>query len=390
MYFQLSEALVNRFTIELRRFWATHPLYPDLVENIQGKYSFKERPQYGIIVKPGGTNGVHLSADNFVGTVISHLALKKIGQYPGLSVEWVIEDATAIQNNGGRFPTQAGIYFLDIQKTPGGRSYVFYVDVLLDVRGEAVMMTSPTEGVLQAGKYHAGTLRLFEAPGGFMLKEGEHYVGDPATGKITLTTPLPSNNYLIADYRFPGDTTGPHELPLNGANNRAIPGVVIAFGDRVQDNDKVVIVVENRRSPCASEYGGRWEMSMDLDIIARDVHACRKIADYSLMHLWGEARPGLSTHGIELMEISGGGEAEEVYDETGDDYFYNASISLSVQTEWAVRVPFSGELRQVATYDTSVPIDVSTYNIKIAEGFEMHPFTDPYFVGRNPNFETVC
>jgi hypothetical protein len=391
MYFQLSEALCNRFIVELRRFWALHPKYQELVENIQGKYSFEERPQYGIIVKPGGISGVHLSADNFVGTVISHISLQKIGQYPGMAVEWAIEDATAIQNNGGVFPTLPGIYFIDIQETsPGATSFVFYVDVLLDVRGEIVTMTTPTEGVLLSGAFHSGTLRLWEAPAGFFLREGDDYTADPNTGVITLTSAPPTNSFLVADYRYPGTTTGPHELPINGANNTAIPGVVLAFGNRVQHNDKVVLAVDNRRSPTALEYGGRWEMSMDIDIIARDVHACREIADRSLIHLWGQARPDFSTHGIELMEMSGGGEAEEIYDETGDDYFYNASLSLSVQTDWSIRVPLVGQLRNVVTYDTSVPLDQTTYNIKIAEGFEMRPFTDPYFVGRNPNFEVVC
>ena len=51
------------------------------------------------------------------------------------------------------------------------------------------------------------------------------------------------------------------------------------------------------------------------------------------MFLWATLRPSLIDEGIDLMEISMGGESEEVYDENADDYFYNSSISMTVQTE---------------------------------------------------------
>jgi len=101
--------VTERFIQELRDFWATHPKYQDLPENIQGKYSFENRPQYGIVLKTGAANRVQLAADNFVGTGQSYINLARIPGFNGTSCEWVREDALAIQANRGRFPTPPGV-----------------------------------------------------------------------------------------------------------------------------------------------------------------------------------------------------------------------------------------------------------------------------------------
>ena len=37
--------------------------------------------------------------------------------------------------------------------------------------------------------------------------------------------------------------------------------------------------------------------------------------------------------------MSLGGEGEEVYDDNADDYFYTASMSLSIQADWFIYFP---------------------------------------------------
>ena len=120
MYFQMTEALKRRFTHELRSFWSTHAKYPDLADNIQGKYSFKERPQYGIIVKTSGATKVAMSPDNFIGTVHSHAYLARVPKFPGLFIEWIREDARVIADNQGRFPTPPGVYYIEVTKHDSG------------------------------------------------------------------------------------------------------------------------------------------------------------------------------------------------------------------------------------------------------------------------------
>ena len=168
LYFQLTEALKRRFILEMRRFWATHPKYRDIVDHIQGKYSFRERPSYGIVVKTSGGNRVDLSADNYLGVINAYPYLAKYGDSPGISVEWVREDAIAIQNNGGTFPSLPGVYFIEIT----GENE-FYVDPLLDIYNEPVMMTDSSTGQLQHPPV-TGTLRLFEMPAAYQSVSYTH------------------------------------------------------------------------------------------------------------------------------------------------------------------------------------------------------------------------
>jgi len=168
MYFQLTGALKRRFIEELRRYWSYHPKYrDDLV--IQGKFSFKERPQHGIIVKTSGGNRVDFSADNYIGIIESYCLLTKVKNKPGLSCEWVREDSTAIQNNNGQFPSLPGFYYVDIVEENG--SNVFYVDPLINIFHEPVTLTDSSTAQLATVPV-AGSLRLYEMPSGFRLLEG--------------------------------------------------------------------------------------------------------------------------------------------------------------------------------------------------------------------------
>ena len=407
MYFQLTNALKRRFIKELRTFWATNSKYKDIVDNIQGKYSFKERPQHGIIVKTGSATKVDLSADNFIGTVVSYVLLAKWKRYPGTSIEWVREDNLAISANGGNFPCPPGIYYIDVVEeetvdTDGFRHLAFYVDPLLDIYHEQVVPTGTTAFLQNAPV--AGTLRLYEMPSGFLLVEDANYTlvldseGKP-TGEITLNQALTRGRYLSADYRYPANSTGPWRITPGFANNQAIPGVVMAFGNRVEKDDKLAVIIQDMRRPSALEYGGRWSLTLDFDVTSRDVNAQQEIADQSVMYLWGVLRPRLSTEGLEMMDISMGGESEESYDDTGDDYYYDSSFSVTVEAEWSVHVPLPVFIRQVTPLTMEQTRIVANLpdeevaaiqsNIRILDSLGLEAVADPFFAGKVDTYETI-
>lgn len=241
---------------------------------------------------------------------------------------------------------------VDVRGVPEER-LVFYVDPLLEVIDQRVTMLTPLLYEVAAQSFHPGSLRVYEMPGNILYYDGVNYTADPTTGQITLAKPLANGTYLSVDYRYTGTSTGPFPLPENGADVDAIPGVVLAFGRRAYDGDIMAVVVSDRREEVAKEFGGRWEMSLDFDIMARDLYAQGEITDRTLMFLYTEARERLSTEGIEITQASMGGEAEEVYDENGDDYFYTASIPLSVMTDWAIHIPTGRTLTRVETNTVS-------------------------------------
>lgn len=360
MFANLTEAIKRRILQELRLFWGGDPQYRDtLVPNIQGRYSFDERPQQAIILKGQSASPLQISADHFQGTIISYCALTKVYGQRGTSIEWVRENGPAIRANQGMFPSPPGIYYIEVRlenvnvRGVPEQKLVFYVDPLLEVIDERAMMLDPRLYEVAAGGFHPGSLRVYEMPGNILYYEGVNYDADPASGHITLASPLPPNTYLSVDYRYTDESRGPFPLPENGADTNAIPGVVLAFGRRAYDGDIMAVVVGERREEVAHEYGGHWEMSLDMDIMARDLYAQGEITDRTLMYLYTEARERLSVEGIEITQASMGGEAEEVYDETGDDYFFTASISLSIMTHWIIHVPIGRTITRAATNTVS-------------------------------------
>lgn len=398
MYFQISAALKRRLIMELRRYWSYHPKYKDIVDNIQGKYSFEERPQHGMIVRTGGANQFTLSPDNYVGVVVSYTHLAKVKNFPGVAIEWVREDAIAIQKNGGTFPSSPGVYFIELTKDDE-----FYVDPLLDVINEHVTEVDPLTYQLQNLPLD-GTLRLFEMPAGYQLYEPDAYTltrdaqGKP-TGQINLNTPLTNGRYLSADYRHVQPSTGPHKIYPTFANNTAIPGVVLAFGNRNQKGDRLAVIVESIRQPSALEYGGRWDVSFDIEVMSRDVDAQEEITDQTLVYLYGILRSYLSTEGIEMLDVSMGGEAEEIYDENGDDYFYTSSMSLTLQADWSIHFPIGVFLRQANPLTLQEAQELSGLpdeavaqvqsNIRMLENLGLEVISDPFFRGRGYSYETI-
>jgi len=397
VYYFLSEAVKRRFILELRTFWGFHPSYrDDLVGNIQGKYAFEERPQYGIIVKMGSGNHVRLSPDNFRGTVESYVALARVPSFPGMAVEWVREDGRAIQDNRGIFPSPPGVYYIVLTTDTQ-----FEVHPLLTVRDESVLMTTPTEGQLQQGQFTDGTLLLYEMPGSLPLTETTNYTANPATGEINLNYSLRPETYLVADYRYPGEIRGPFEFRINHAHNGAIPGVVVAFGREGREGDRQAVIIQEYREPMALEYGGRWSLSLDFEVVARDVDSQGYITDRSTMYLEAIARSYMANDGIEIKEVSLGGESEEVYDDNADDYYFQGSFSVSLETDWSLHVPLVREMRRVSPTNTALIASILGLtddellalglgnNLHLVENLGLQSFTDPFYMGRSRTFEVI-
>jgi hypothetical protein len=408
VYYRMTEQVKRRLIQTLRDFWSVQPQYPDLTDHIQGKYSFRERPQYAIILKTSSANQVQLSADNYVGTVQSHVMLARVGDYPGLSIEWVREDQLAIQRNGGSFPSAPGVYYIEVVKAPDPippydkeDAFQFYVDPLLEANDETLTKVDDLTYQTQ-NPVVAGSMRLYEMPGAIQLVEGINYTLDPDTGVVTLTNPVPRNGSLSADYRYAAPSTGPYPIVQMQANHTAIPGAVLAFGRRVQAGDRLAVVVTASRESTALEYGGRWEISIDFDVVARDVYAQQEIVDLTVMYLWGIARSRLSGEGIEISSVNMGGESEEAYDENADDYYYNASISVQLQADWSIHVPLAATIRRALpqtdaqiretaamTDEELAALGEAATSIRILQDLGLRAVEDPFFVGLGGTFEGI-
>jgi hypothetical protein len=398
MYYFLTDAVNDRFVSELRRFWSYDPRHKDLVDNIQSKYSFKERPQKCIIVKSGSAQNLKLSPDQFRGIQQSYCTLTKVDNYPGLSIEWIREDVVAIQNNYGLFPTPPGIYYIEITSSNQNTGeHQFTISPVVNVTNEYVNVTGLT-GTLES-PFIQGTLRLFEMPSGQLLYDNTNYTSNYEEGTITLNTALLPNTWLLADYKYETNQLGPFAIRDNRASNKALPGIVLAFGKRIQLGDRQAILVSEIREPASLEYGGQWDLSIDIDIIARDVHEQRYMTDMTAMHIQHVLRDRMAEEGLLITEVSIGGETEEPYDDNADDYYFGSSISTSLQVEWAMYVPLVGRIRRISEVTGSTLVSIAGMsdievaqvqsNIQIMSNMGLHPYEDPFFANRTKDFELI-
>lgn len=399
MYYRLVSALKRRLVVELQDAFSRHPVYDKVAPNIQNKYVFEERPQFGIVVKGSSLNKVQLSGDNFMGHVDSHVMLAYLDK-PAYMLEWVREDLQAVKANEGRMPSPPGLYYLECLSAPTNvsESGFFAMDPLLTVVDEPVLNFKTgieREAQLQTRPVQ-GTLRLWENRNN-PLVEGREYSVNYETGEIRFKTRFYPNSVVTADYSYVAPSVGPIEFKWNSADFKTIPGVVLAFGKRAKKGDKVVVRVYGDRVDTARAYGGKFEATFDLDVISQDPHQMEEIVDFAVMSLWGEKKSVLEYEGIELLEVSMGGEAEEQYDETGDLFFYNASLSVQLRADWEVHMPLPLTISKVTSVSSAAESTITSdrrtsasSNIVGLGQSRLYFATAPILVGRNADYERIA
>lgn len=391
MYYYLTQSLKRRLILELQDSFSRHPVYEKVVPYIQNKFSFSERPQFGIVVKNSTANKVALSADNFIGTVESHVMLAYLKR-PVYPLEWVREDLNCVRENSGVMPTTPGIYYMEILRAPQNAQDqgVFCIDPLFTVTDEPVLhFISGIEREAQLQRVPVqGTVRLWQDRH-YLLIEGTDYTVNYQTGAIYFLTPFNPSANVTADYRYPGPTMGPFFFTWNTADFKTLHGVVLAFGKRAKVGDKVAIVVYQDRVPAANAYGGRFDVTFDLDVISRDTDQMEEIADLCTMFLWGEKRPILSIEGIEVTNISMGGENEEAYDETADLNYYNASLSVEIQADWEIHLPLPLTISRIAPKGGIADVIAGVPSVQQGPDNDLFFQSWPVIAGRNNSFERL-
>jgi hypothetical protein len=219
-----------------------------------------------------------------------------------------------------------------------------------------------------------GTLRLYQNST-YSLKEGVDYILE-AQGQIKFLYNFPPYTPITADYRYAGPSLGPVPFRWNTADATTLPGVVMAFGKRAEKGQKVAIVVYDDRVSTAEAYGGKYEVNFDLTILARDPQQLEEISDLVNMFLWGEKRGPLGFEGIEVLDVSMGGEGEEPIDETGQDFQYTSNGSVQLRADWEIHVPLPLTISRVDT------VTVQSINTLFFQ-------TMPIFEGRNADYERI-
>jgi hypothetical protein len=341
----LLNATKKRIIRELRKILYDHPRYRADSQNVTNKYSFKERPQRGIIINGTSADRVRLSADNYIGRLSSFCMLTWVHAHQGTSIEWVRENFPALEEISRKrdiFPSQPGVYVVDVRAVPDDARSVpgqFFIQPLLSVVNEPLIVFSTSAdqtAQISRTDIYPGSVRLW-LDGRTGLVQGTDFTVNYETGEVEFHKSTPTGGMIFADYRYKLPEQGPLYFQREEFNSTAIPGCVIAFGDRCQACDKQAIVVTDERTDVADVYGGKYEVNLSVVVFTRDAEDREKMTDYVLMKIL-ELQNSLATEGIELLDVSPGGEDEEVYNQDSDEYYYETTISLSVRVDWETYV----------------------------------------------------
>lgn len=342
----LTNATKRRLIGDLRQILYAHPRYRSDSQNVVNKFSFKERPQRGIVVSGTAADRIGLSSSDYIGRLTSFVMLTPYQDFPGTTIEWVREDFPLLERYSKRrdiFPSPPGAYLIEVRSLPDKTRNVpgkFTVKPYLTVNGEPLLVLSDPAGAeaqITHIPLYEGALRLW-LNGRRPLLQDVDYSVDWATGQIVFLKPLPPDAVVDADYRYSFSERGPFDFDLEKANVDAIPGAVIAFGDRAQDCDKMVVVVTDSRAEVAEIFGGKFEVHFDLTVFSRDSEDREKMSDY-VIHGILDKKLSWGFEGLELLDVSPGGESEEIYNAETDDYYYDSAVSVSMRVDWESHVP---------------------------------------------------
>lgn len=342
----LTSATKKRLIWELKKILYEHPRYRSDSEHVQNKFSFEERPQRGIIINGTSADRVRLSANNYVGKLSSFIVQLPAKNHLGTSLEWVKENQLYLEKispTRNIFPSPPGVYLLKITTLPNEPRNIpgtFILEPNLTVTDEPlIQFSSSTDliGQLSRENIYPGSIQLW-LDGKHPLLYGVDYTADYASGEIIFLKIPPVGSAVYADYRYQIENQGPFQFKSETTNLTAIPGAILAFGDRVQECDEIEIVVTESRSEVADIYGGKFEVHFDLTVFSRDSEDREKLSDYVVAKIL-ERQNYWGFEGLELIDVAPGGESEEIYNEELDAYYYDGAIALSMRVDWEIHVP---------------------------------------------------
>lgn len=397
----LSTNTKKRVIRELKKILYDHPRFRADSENVSDKFSFDQRFQRGIIVNGTSAERIRLAADNYVGRLSSFCMLTWVDNHPGTSLEWVRENFPALEKISRRrdiFPSAPGVYFVRIRRIPDlarGIPGLFTLEPVLTVFNEPLIVFSSSidqEAQISRDNLYEGSARLWLNER-VCLVESVDFVVDYPTGAVRFLKPTPTGSAVYADYRYKAGECGPYEFQQEEPNVEALPGAVLAFGDRTQECDQQAIVITDERTDVAEVYGGKFEVNFELVAFARDTDERSRLSDYVVIKIL-ELQNSLGYEGLELLDISPGGESEEVYNAEDDTYFYQSTLSLSMRVDWEVHIPLPvvitrGEFtsrkaeRQHGYLDGSAPLDL----LQVAGNLGLTSV--PIVIGRQIYYERV-
>jgi hypothetical protein len=351
MFYRVKNAVKKIIITEIQKLVVEHPEFHDTL--VINRYQDQEREKINVIVKSASTSSQRLGLDNYGCTIESYTSLAGLKGQRGDMLEWVRDDERNIQNL-----VPPGFYVIRMETMTS-----FVIEQYLTIRREQLNLDEKNiEGNYLARLNHTnintGSEVITDDTGLIFLRD-KHYTIDYETGLITFLTNTDGFYQILATYQYLQPQLGPFTVKQFEYNNTALPGVVLAFGDRVREGDIQVVLVSDKREPSALAYTGQWNMTLDMEVRAQDTDTSEKLVDYIATSFWAFKQIELCDRGITMTDISASGESEEQELDVPDEWSFVDTISMSLVVQWEVHVPIIGRVEKIYL---KPPIDTGIYN----------------------------
>jgi hypothetical protein len=380
MFFCVSNNLKKKLCLIFQEIVSKHPIFEKA--KVYTKFPQEERPKTAIVIRSTAGSSQKLGLDNFIDTQRAYSTVANLKGIYGYSIEWVKDDVRNIDKMSA-----AGFYVVKITAhDPTTNKFSFVVEPYLIVDDEVlnIQFLKGKEGaILKNTPVNPGSEIVYSQSHKFEFKPNIDYTIDYSTGEILFAEHVKDRwTPITVDYQVLAKRTGPFETEYYQMNNVAIPGVVIAFGDRLKLNDEQVVVVQKKDTEIAQIYGGRWILDFDIIVVAQDPDQQERLVDYVITSFWAHYQHQLANEGIALRDFSLSGEAEDLEVEIPEEYNFTGGISFSMETDWEVFVPMLSEVRRINT-DYGEESFKNTLDYVTEENYEIRQYDERMY--RSPN-----
>jgi len=339
MFFEITNALKKRLTLIFQDIFQAHPIFNKV--EVFTKFPEQERPKHALMIRSVSGSSLKLSMDNFVRTARQYSSLANLKGIPGNSIEWVRDDEKQIDKISA-----PGFY---IVKMITDSSFIINSFLLVDDELLKIEFIKGKKGANTKYSPINFETEIIFSENGEELKRNIHYTIDYSTGEILFNIdPEEFGDALYVDYQIIGEQSEEIKVETYTALTDAIPGVVLAFGDRLRKDDEQVVIVGKEPSDVAKVYGGRWQLSVDLVGLSQDDDQQERLIDYAISMFWAEWQDKLVNEGINVLDFSLSGESEDLEAEIPEEYFYTGGITFTAETDWEYFIPLVSEVRRIS------------------------------------------
>jgi len=343
MLFAISNAFKKRAVLLFQDILRKHPIFSDV--EVYTRFPEVERPKYAVLIRNVNVGSQKLALDNFIATDRSYCTLANLKGVPGDSIEWVKDD---VRNIDKMSPPGFYVYRVTGHKE-NSNEFEYYIDPYLIVYEEKlnIQFIKNTDGAILANvPINPNSLVIYSQSHEFDFKPEIDYTVDLISGEVLFKTDVKQYEPICAEYEFLGSVQGPFTTEYYRYDNKNLPGVITAWGDRIHVGDTQVVFVDKEQNSASHIFGGRWDISTSLQIIAQDSDQSERLADFIITSLWS-LQTRLTNEGIHVHDFNIS-ESEDSELELPEEWNFIAQIDFISEVDWEISTPLIQVLRRVS------------------------------------------